>query len=49
VTGLIHIEESGNTEFHTLNRSSSTPLNRIPYESLTPGSAALLKLMGRYR
>jgi 2-oxoglutarate ferredoxin oxidoreductase subunit beta len=49
VTGLIHIEESGNTEFHTLNRSSTTPLNRIPYEKLAPGSAALEKLLGRYR
>jgi 2-oxoglutarate ferredoxin oxidoreductase subunit beta len=49
VTGLIHIEESGKTEFHTLNRSSTTPLNRIPYEKLAPGSAALEKLLGRYR
>jgi 2-oxoglutarate/2-oxoacid ferredoxin oxidoreductase subunit beta len=49
VTGLIHIEESGKTEFHTLNRSSSTPLSRIPYEKLSPGGAALEKLMGRYR
>jgi 2-oxoglutarate ferredoxin oxidoreductase subunit beta len=49
VTGLIHIEESGKTEFHTLNRSSSTPLNRIPYEKLSPGGAALEKLLGRYR
>jgi 2-oxoglutarate ferredoxin oxidoreductase subunit beta len=49
VTGLIHIDESGSTEFHTLNKSSSVPLNRIPYEKLSPGSAALEKLMGRYR
>ncbi len=49
VTGLIHIDESGSTEFHTLNRSSPVPLNRIPYEKLSPGSAALEKLLGRYR
>lgn len=49
VTGLIHINESADTEFHTLNHSSSTPLNRIPYEQLSPGRGALEKLLGRYR
>jgi 2-oxoglutarate/2-oxoacid ferredoxin oxidoreductase subunit beta len=49
VTGLIHINEAANTEFHTLNKSSAMPLNRIPYEKLSPGRAALEKLMGRYR
>jgi 2-oxoglutarate/2-oxoacid ferredoxin oxidoreductase subunit beta len=49
VTGLIHIEESGETEFHTLNRSTATPLNRLPYDKLSPGRAALGKLMERYR
>jgi 2-oxoglutarate ferredoxin oxidoreductase subunit beta len=49
VTGLIHIDEAGTTEFHTLNKSTSVPLNRIPYEKLVPGTAALDKLMGRYR
>ncbi len=49
VTGLIHIDERGGTEFHTLNRSSPVPLNRIPYEKLSPGAAALDELMGRYR
>jgi 2-oxoglutarate/2-oxoacid ferredoxin oxidoreductase subunit beta len=49
VTGLIHINEAANTEFHTLNKSSAMPLNRIPYEKLSPGRAALGKLMGRYR
>jgi hypothetical protein len=46
---LIHINETGNTEFHTLNNSSAVPLNRIPYEKLSPGRATLEKLMGRYR
>ena len=49
VTGLIHINESSATEFHTLNKSSAVPLNRIPYETLSPGSVELDKLMGRYR
>ena len=46
---MIHINETGSTEFHTLNKTSAVPLNRIPYEKLSPGSAALEKLMGRYR
>ena len=49
VTGLIHIDERDGTEFHTLNQTSATPLNRIPYEKLTPGAAALDALMRRYR
>jgi 2-oxoglutarate ferredoxin oxidoreductase subunit beta len=49
VTGLIHIDETESTEFHTLNKTSAVPLNRIPYEKLSPGSGALEKLMGRYR
>ena len=49
MTGLIHIDESGSTEFHTLNKSSAVPLNHIPYEKLSPGSAALEKLLARYR
>lgn len=49
VTGLIHIDETDNTEFHNLNRTAAAPLNSIPYEKLSPGRAALDKLMGRYR
>ena len=49
VTGLIHIDETGSTEFHTLNKTTAVPLNRLPYEKLVPGSAALDKLLGRYR
>jgi 2-oxoglutarate ferredoxin oxidoreductase subunit beta len=49
VTGLIHINEDVSHEFHNLNKTSSVPLNRIPYEKLSPGSAALDKLLGRYR
>jgi 2-oxoglutarate ferredoxin oxidoreductase subunit beta len=49
VTGLIHIDETDVTEFHNLNKTSRTPLNRLPFEKLSPGGAALDKLMGRYR
>jgi 2-oxoglutarate/2-oxoacid ferredoxin oxidoreductase subunit beta len=49
VTGLIHIDETDSTEFHNLNRTAQAPLNSIPYEKLSPGRAALDKLMGRYR
>ena len=49
VTGLIHIDETDTTEFHNLNRTAEAPLNSIPYEKLSPGRAALDKLMGRYR
>ena len=49
VTGLIHIDEDVSHEFHALSKTSSVPLNRIPYEKLSPGNAALEKLLGRYR
>jgi 2-oxoglutarate ferredoxin oxidoreductase subunit beta len=49
VTGLIHIDETDNTEFHNLNRTPKVPLNSIPYGKLSPGAAALDKLMQRYR
>ena len=49
VTGLIHINEADSTEFHNLNRTAQAPLNSIPFEKLSPGRAALDKLMARYR
>ena len=49
VTGLIHINETDSTEFHNLNRTAAAPLNSIPFEKLSPGRAALDKLMARYR
>jgi len=49
VTGLIHIDEKSTTEFHHLNRTPEAPLNSIPFEKLSPGGAALEKLMARYR
>jgi len=49
VTGLIHIDDADGTEFHKLNQTSQLPLNSIPFEKLSPGKAALEKLMNRYR
>jgi 2-oxoglutarate ferredoxin oxidoreductase subunit beta len=49
VTGLIHVAQASESELHHQNRSVGTPLNALPYSALNPGSAALTKLMGRYR
>ena len=49
VTGLIHVGDGAASELHAVNRTSTTPLNRIPYERLSPGAAMLGKLMARYR
>jgi hypothetical protein len=34
---------------HELNGTSETPLARVPYEKLCPGSAALDQLQARFR
>jgi 2-oxoglutarate ferredoxin oxidoreductase subunit beta len=49
VTGLIHVDAADGHELHDLNRTTDEPLNTIGYEKLSPGSAALAKLMDRYR
>jgi 2-oxoglutarate/2-oxoacid ferredoxin oxidoreductase subunit beta len=49
VTGLIHINEEAGREFHEVNGTAATPLNQLPYEKLSPGKAALEKLMARFR
>jgi 2-oxoglutarate ferredoxin oxidoreductase subunit beta len=49
VTGLIHVADGAAHEMHAVNRTSKTPLNRIPYETLSPGAATLARLMDRYR
>ena len=49
VTGLIHVAEAGGGDLHAVNRTSTTPLNALPYERLSPGAAALARLMDRYR
>lgn len=48
LTGLLYVEPS-QTDFHDLNETVSTPLNRVPYEKLTPGSKGLKKILSRYR
>lgn len=49
VTGLIHVDPSGGQELHEMNGTTDVPLNRMPYEKLSPGAGALAKLMQRYR
>ena len=48
VTGLIYIDENS-PEFHEVNTTVATPMNQLPYAKLTPGSAGLGKIMGRYK
>ena len=47
-TGLLYLDES-RAEMHELMGNIDTPLSRVPYERLNPGSAELKKLQGRYR
>ena len=48
LTGLLYVEPS-QKDFHEINGTSETPLNRVPYEQLCPGSGALEKILARYR
>ncbi len=48
LTGLLYIDESSPT-FHELNGTTSTPLNEVPFEKLSPGSATLEKILSRYK
>lgn len=48
LTGLLYIDESSPT-FHELNGTTSTPLNEVPFEKLSPGSATLQKILSRYK
>ena len=47
-TGLLFLNESV-PDMHERNNTTDTPLVRIPFESLCPGSAALEKLMEDFR
>jgi 2-oxoglutarate ferredoxin oxidoreductase subunit beta len=40
VTGLLYIDEQS-SDLHELGNTTATPLTQVPYEQLTPGSAAL--------
>jgi 2-oxoglutarate/2-oxoacid ferredoxin oxidoreductase subunit beta len=48
VTGLLYIDED-TADMHAVNKSVSTPLVELPYESLCPGSGALAELMEEFR
>jgi len=48
LTGLLHIS-GGQPEFHEQNATPDVPLNQLPYSVLNPGSAALAKVLARYR
>ena len=49
LTGLLYVDESAGREFHEIAQTPEGALNRVPYEKLTPGSAALGKILDRYR
>ncbi len=48
VTGLLFIDETTG-DLHEMNNTSETPLARMPYEKLCPGSAALDHLQEEFR
>lgn len=48
VTGLLYIDPNSQ-DFHEVNETCKAPLNRLPYEKLTPGHAGLSKILSRYR
>jgi 2-oxoglutarate ferredoxin oxidoreductase subunit beta len=48
LTGLLYVDPLGK-EFHDVNETPSIPLNQIPIKTLSPGSAALAKVLARYR
>jgi len=47
-TGLLFVDETGR-DMHDMARTVPTALVDVPFEALCPGSAALDKLMARYR
>lgn len=47
-TGLLYLDDSL-PDMHATNGLPERPLNRVPHDELCPGSAALPKLMARYR
>lgn len=50
LTGLLYLQEEGPpNDFHAVNGTPEAPLNSLPYELLSPGSAALAKILQRYR
>ncbi|HTV53048.1 MAG TPA: 2-oxoacid:ferredoxin oxidoreductase subunit beta [Steroidobacteraceae bacterium] len=48
LTGLLYLDPTPR-DFHEINQTPDEPLNRLPFEKLSPGSQALGKLLARYR
>jgi 2-oxoglutarate ferredoxin oxidoreductase subunit beta len=48
LTGLLYIDES-QRDFHDINGTPDAPLNSLPFETLSPGSKGLEKVLARYR
>jgi 2-oxoglutarate ferredoxin oxidoreductase subunit beta len=48
LTGLLYVDTNGK-EFHEVNETPAIPLNQIAHDRLSPGSAALAKVLARYR
>lgn len=48
VTGLLFVDEMTG-ELHEVNHTSETPLARLPYDKLCPGSSALESLQDEFR
>lgn len=48
VTGLLFVDESV-SDLHEMNRTSGTPMTRMPYEKLCPGAAELDRLQEEFR
>jgi len=48
VTGLLYVDDSVG-DMHEVNGTTGTPLSRVPYDKLCPGSEALEKLQDRFR
>lgn len=48
VTGLLYVDE-GERDLHTINGTTTTPLNAVPFDRLCPGVDALSAVQRRYR
>jgi 2-oxoglutarate ferredoxin oxidoreductase subunit beta len=48
LTGLLYVAPA-EREFHELNGTPETALNKVPYSKLSPGSNGLEKILARYR
>jgi 2-oxoglutarate ferredoxin oxidoreductase subunit beta len=48
VTGLLYVDES-EPDLHTINQTTKTPLNAVPFDKLCPGVEGLGLVQRRYR